>query len=675
MRTKINLHWWLWVVAVAWTALGVPGSYAQGTAFTYQGSLNDSGAPANGNYDFTFAIYNDPLSGSLVASPQTNFDVTVANGLFTTTLDFSSPPWNGQSIWLQILVRTNGTVPFVSLLPRQPLTSTPYAIQSLNASAAMVANIANSVAATNVSGTLLNSSLPSNAVFSGTITANCFSGNAAGLTSLNASQLTGTVPLAALSPNLQCLATNSIWPPWQPSTTYLQGNTVMTPDLNLWEAWQGGTTGANCPTGSQAVTNGSVIWYPCGNADVTDWPVNPPSIYTLYSNQLFAATGYLEYTPYQIVASTNLLFGLNYFNITGGVPFQTAGYFNAGVQVASAPVAPYNAQYPTLTNFGFCASWTSLPKIAFMSDAPLIAIGPQSQRAYNGNIGNIAVDDATVSAQSWEYPPTVATHGGFIVLDFHGVRKPRKISFYSTYSGISPGVLVDHSSHVWAAPTNYTIYVEGCSYEAGGNTAPYCLGNLWPQILARKLHCQNVIDGGVGGSGFTNFLGRYIYQMPASNAVADNYCGRASIIVSNNPDLVIVSGDGNDASTDAGTSNSIYLSNLVWLTTVRAGLPHVPIVEIALTPNPQASLSKVVTMMQAMSNAVFNFGDTNVFFVNGLPWFSGTGYISATNGTGNTDFYTSSDGIHPTDYGAEYIAGQVYYQLQTIGAIPVPAHF
>ena len=32
-------------------------SEAQGTAFTYQGRLNDNGAPANGIYDLQFRIY------------------------------------------------------------------------------------------------------------------------------------------------------------------------------------------------------------------------------------------------------------------------------------------------------------------------------------------------------------------------------------------------------------------------------------------------------------------------------------------------------------------------------------------------------------------------------------------------------------------------------------------
>jgi hypothetical protein len=32
-------------------------AFSQGTAFTYQGQLNEGGAPANGYYDMLFSLY------------------------------------------------------------------------------------------------------------------------------------------------------------------------------------------------------------------------------------------------------------------------------------------------------------------------------------------------------------------------------------------------------------------------------------------------------------------------------------------------------------------------------------------------------------------------------------------------------------------------------------------
>ncbi len=122
---------------------------SQGTAFTCQGGFERRRwrSPQNGSYDFGFALYSDPRSASQVSGTETKSAVAVSNGLFTTTLDFSGAPWSGQSLWLQILVRTNGNGPFSSLSPRQPVTSSPYAIQSLNAaSASTAANVTGAIA-------------------------------------------------------------------------------------------------------------------------------------------------------------------------------------------------------------------------------------------------------------------------------------------------------------------------------------------------------------------------------------------------------------------------------------------------------------------------------------------------------------------------------------------------
>jgi len=123
--------------------------FAQGTAFTYQGQLQSGGSPANGNYDFTFALYNaNTTSGTQVGGTLTDTNVGVTNGLFTVTLDFGSV-FTGNATWLAIGVRTNGGAGFTALNPLQPLTPAPYAIFAEGANAAGLAgtisnsNIAN----------------------------------------------------------------------------------------------------------------------------------------------------------------------------------------------------------------------------------------------------------------------------------------------------------------------------------------------------------------------------------------------------------------------------------------------------------------------------------------------------------------------------------------------------
>ena len=108
--------------------------HAQGTAFTYQGRLNDNGSAANGIYDLRFTIYDALAGGSGAGGPLTNGATAVSNGLFTATLDFGAGVFSGAARWLEIGVRTNGSASdFTALAPRQPLTATPYAVRAANA--------------------------------------------------------------------------------------------------------------------------------------------------------------------------------------------------------------------------------------------------------------------------------------------------------------------------------------------------------------------------------------------------------------------------------------------------------------------------------------------------------------------------------------------------------------
>ena len=175
--------------------LQFPNVHAQGTAFTYQGQLINSGSPANGSYDLTFTLYPTTAAGGAIAGPVTNSATAVTNGLFTTTIDFGAV-FTGTNYWLEIGVRTNGTGLFTALAPRQAITPAPYAVFASTASNVngiiSAAQISGAVASANLSGTYGNAVTLNNA-------GNNFYGNGANLTSLNASDLSsGTVPSAVL---------------------------------------------------------------------------------------------------------------------------------------------------------------------------------------------------------------------------------------------------------------------------------------------------------------------------------------------------------------------------------------------------------------------------------------------------------------------------------------------
>jgi len=133
---------------------------AQGTAFTYQGRLNDGTNPATGIYDLRLTIYDSTNSpGVIIAGPLTNATTTVNNGLFTVGLDFGAGVFTGPARWLEIGVRTNGSPTFATLAPRQALTPSPYAIMAGSAS-----NLLGTIPAGQLSGQLSGTQIADGAV-------------------------------------------------------------------------------------------------------------------------------------------------------------------------------------------------------------------------------------------------------------------------------------------------------------------------------------------------------------------------------------------------------------------------------------------------------------------------------------------------------------------------------
>ena len=93
------------------------------TAFTYQGELRESGDPANGSYNIDFGLWDALSAGNQVGSSIEFNNLPVTDGLFTVELDFGAAAFDGSQLWLEIAVDGN------ELVPRQPLTGAPFALQ------------------------------------------------------------------------------------------------------------------------------------------------------------------------------------------------------------------------------------------------------------------------------------------------------------------------------------------------------------------------------------------------------------------------------------------------------------------------------------------------------------------------------------------------------------------
>jgi formylglycine-generating enzyme len=199
-----------WLVAIVGVLVGglLPRLAAAPvtTAFSYQGHLAETGTPANGRYDFQFALFATDTLGIASAGPLTNAAILVSNGVFTTLLDFGTDAFSGTAGWLEIAVRPAGqSGSFVTLSPRQLLTPAPYSLYTLKAEG-LIGPLPDTQLSTNVArldadqlfrgsvtfGGQVRIGAPgstANLEVQGTIRAAAFSGDGAGLSNVIATAL------------------------------------------------------------------------------------------------------------------------------------------------------------------------------------------------------------------------------------------------------------------------------------------------------------------------------------------------------------------------------------------------------------------------------------------------------------------------------------------------------
>lgn len=205
------------------TLAGTAWAAPLGTQFTYQGEIRSGSGVATGPVDLRIRLYDAAVGGALVGTPTeiTILGVALVNGRFTRTLDFGAAAYSGgQARWLEIDVRNAGGGAYTTL-PRQELTASPFARYAQDAGTAATANNANQLGGQSgafyQNANNLNAGTVPNARLGGTYgnaitmnnAANVFAGNGAGLTGLNAGNIsTGTLGDGLLSANVALLNRN-----------------------------------------------------------------------------------------------------------------------------------------------------------------------------------------------------------------------------------------------------------------------------------------------------------------------------------------------------------------------------------------------------------------------------------------------------------------------------------
>jgi len=275
---------------------------AQGTAFVYQGRLNDAGNPATGNYDLRFTIYDAVTNGNVVSPVLTNSPTGASNGLFTVNLDFGPGVFTGADRWLDIGVRTNGSASaFTVLVPRQHVLPVPYAIFANTAS-----NLSGTLPAAQLIGILPSAQL--SGTYSGAVNfpnpANnlngAFSGNGAAVTNVNVANLTGILADSQLPANTAFVNSNQTFI----GTNLFTGFNIFSGPTN---SFNGGFSGNGV---SLTNLNGSQITI--GTVADARLSTNVPLLNT---NQVF--TGSNVFRGPGLFTGTNFYSGVNLFTNFG----------------------------------------------------------------------------------------------------------------------------------------------------------------------------------------------------------------------------------------------------------------------------------------------------------------------------------------------------------------------
>lgn len=188
---------------------------------------------------------------------------------------------------------------------------------------------------------------------------------------------------------------------------------------------------------------------------------------------------------------------------------------------------------------------------------------------------------------------------------------------------------------------------QGDSYGSAGST------RFWDGQFARLCDYLGLRDswgGHIGGTGYVTTGGQTTFE------------GRLSDATRSAADVMFIQGGYNDYS---GTSAALQAAALSYYRALRANsaTAGIPIFVFGPWCGRRGPDGKAQADEAAIAAAVAAMNDPLIVFIPvtaGVegPWFHGTGYQGATNGTGNSDIYVTTDGTHPSDAGHVHLAAR-----------------
>lgn len=420
-------------------------------------------------------------------------------------------------------------------------------------------------------------------------------------------------------------------PAWAASTAYVAGQVVTNGSYQYLCNVAGTSAASGGPTGTSAnlITDNTVSWYYYGLAMPGTASVNQPVI-----TQSASVPGALTQTIAMNASPSPFYYAGGNVNVTGSAQYN----FQCFVVIASTKS-------------------TCPARATFVTDAQKIAVKTTSSQ----NAIRYIVDGQYVTISG--YVNGTGASPSYNIIDFtnSGTRKIHTITLEIHHNTQFGGISIGPTEEAWAPKTQDRIRVIwiGDSISSSGSNSPSIDGADVPYQVGLMLGWSDVWDASQGGIGYTNTNSGtgYTFGQQVTQTVAGN-----------NPNVIVFMGSVNDVGTASATEQA---NALAAFQNARSLYPSVPIIVLGIWPDATGPSAGLLSTENDVKTAFTTWADSNSYFIPIAndpvqAWMTGTGRVNSTTGTGNSDMYTASDAVHPTDMGRSYEAQREAQAIRNI---------
>lgn len=330
------------------------------------------------------------------------------------------------------------------------------------------------------------------------------------------------------------------------------------------------------------------------------------------------------------------------FRYTGGTPtpFPSQSYYLFPVSNIAPSVSGNLSGYLPATPSRSAWSW----QVMWETDADLFEI--DFLPAGNANF-RVIVDGAYVSKTGTA--PNADSGLQRSRLDFSGVRKARRITFCGRGSMAFQGVRIGPTANLWkpSSVDSLTVAVTGDSYSEGiGLASRFLPDAAWCNVMGRLLGWDDIRQVAVGSTGYLANSGG------VRSKIRDQIPNWGFT-----PDIIVCAAGYNDHTTF--TPAAIAAEALLAWQAMRAAAPIAPMFILGPWAGQRNNDATTLAIEAALQSTFTSWAEANAYFIPqcsvAAPYVFGTGRVGATASNGNSDLYTSNDGVHPPDAGHEHI--------------------